>query len=278
MTDKEFREWILEMRSVIAEAWDKNGLPPKVGPTEDQIKDQFLRLRPFPVRTLEREGGVIRNTQTNLGMAVNSWFPTMMKTEINNPYGSFDGKSIYGHFVKDELIHRCYLYGHRHFKRDSFYAYSRPLYSSQRVQINNKLHTVESCEGFLEWFEANRPELEVTHDYWLKPLMDIDGYTGYAETLTGKEFINISRESMEALNLPDKVKINLTLPDGTRTKIHNDRFQIMFFERGQKIFPVGFKAFRISWCQVPVNYPPLTAKYIYERFLEPLKFQEQIAV
>lgn len=279
MSEDEFYQWILDMRKVIADAWDNEGLPPKVGPDHDEIVSQFKQLVQFNVTTLEREGGtVLRNTHTNLGMAVNSWFPTMMKTTINNPYGSYDGKSIYSHFVDDTLIPRCVLYGHRHFKRDSFYAYSKPIFSGQRISIGGKPHLVESCREFITWFEENRKMFGETHGYWLKPRMDQEEYSGYAETLHGKQFLTISLKEVEELGLPDIVKTNLTLPDGSRSKVDEENLQVMFFELGQRIFPVGFKAFRISWCQVPVNYPPLTARYIYEKYTERLKHQRTITV
>ena len=50
------------------------------------------------------------------------------------------------------------------------------------------------------------------------------------------------------------------------------------FKFGQRIFPVGFKAFRISWCQYAVNFPPLTAKYLYERYTEHIKEQDVINI
>jgi len=38
------------------------------------------------------------------------------------------------------------------------------------------------------------------------------------------------------------------------------------------------KAFRVSFCQYAVNFPPLTAKYLYERYTEHFKMQEQINI
>jgi hypothetical protein len=57
-----------------------------------------------------------------------------------------------------------------------------------------------------------------------------------------------------------------------------DVYQIMYFKKGQKIFPLGFKPFRISWCQYAVNFPPLTAKYLYEKYTEHFKDQSTIRI
>lgn len=55
-------------------------------------------------------------------------------------------------------------------------------------------------------------------------------------------------------------------------------YYIRLFKLGQKVFPVGLKAFRVSFCQYAVNFPPLTAKLIYETYTEDLKDQEVINV
>ena len=40
----------------------------------------------------------------------------------------------------------------------------------------------------------------------------------------------------------------------------------------------GFKSFRIGYIQPAVNFPPMTAKYLYERFTEHIKDQERIVI
>jgi hypothetical protein len=44
------------------------------------------------------------------------------------------------------------------------------------------------------------------------------------------------------------------------------------------VFPLGLKAFRVSFCQYAVNFPPLTARYLYERFTEHIKDQDVITI
>ena len=88
MNDTEFRQWVIDMRKVIAYAWDELGIPPRVGFNEDQIIDQFNKLDSFPVHKFVQtdevtgEKDVIRNTSV-VGNAANQWFPTMMATKIN---------------------------------------------------------------------------------------------------------------------------------------------------------------------------------------------------
>jgi hypothetical protein len=55
-------------------------------------------------------------------------------------------------------------------------------------------------------------------------------------------------------------------------------FQVRVFKLGQKLFPVGFKAFRVSFCQYATNFPPLVAKHLYERFTDKIKDQKRIVI
>ena len=55
-------------------------------------------------------------------------------------------------------------------------------------------------------------------------------------------------------------------------------YSIRLYKKGEKVFPQGFPAFRIGYIQVAVNYPPMTAKYLYERFTEHCKDQEKVVI
>ena len=49
MTPDEFREWVIEMRRVMTEAWDTYGCPPRTGKNEQEIIDSFNRLETYPI-------------------------------------------------------------------------------------------------------------------------------------------------------------------------------------------------------------------------------------
>ena len=46
------------------------------------------------------------------------------------------------------------------------------------------------------------------------------------------------------------------------------------FELGQKLFPAGIQAFRLGLGQPAVNFPPLTARYLYERYTDHININE----
>ena len=66
----------------------------------------------------------------------------------------------------------------------------------------------------------------------------------------------------EINKLDEKYKTNLPseLDDG------NYKFLVHKFELGQKLFPAGIQAFRLGLGQPAVNFPPLTARWIYENY------------
>ena len=53
-----------------------------------------------------------------------------------------------------------------------------------------------------------------------------------------------------------------------------DVYQIMFFEKGQKIFPVGsLSLVEYLGVNMQLILPPLTAKYLYEKYTEHSKIK-----
>lgn len=275
MTEDEFRSWVREMRAVVVDLWDNKGLPPRVGLNDDEIVEQFNQLESYPVHEMLTEDlltgkkNVIRNTSI-LGNACNEWFPTMMKTKISYGSNASESLSIYDHFKEESLYEKMVTYGRRHFKRDSFYAYSNPV----KVKDDPK-KTLFITESGVEWikkFESNRENLEKDCDYWIEAKEENAEYTGYDDKLRNSKYLNITKDELDSLPIPDKCKTNISY------RPESNVFQIRFYKTGQRIFPIGLKAFRISVCQYAVNFPPLAAKFVYEKFTEKIKDQEQILI
>lgn len=263
MSQDDFRQWVIDLRKVVVDLWDNEGLPPRVGFSESDIIDQFTKMISFPVHELEVEKDIIRNTSV-IGNAVNEWFPTMMKTKISYSTKG-NARSIYDYFADPALIDTFVTYASRHFKRDSFYHYSSPVSEDDVLEISGSPYRVSTPEAFVEWFESNVDKDK--YDYWLCPVKEGKTYTGYNVELGKKK--NLLVEA--AFDAPQRTKTNV---DTARS----NTYSIRLFKRGQKVFPVGLKAFRVSFCQYAVNFPPLTARYLYERFTDHIKDQERINI
>lgn len=264
MTKEEFRQWCIDLRCIVVYTWDILGIPPRVGYNELEMIEQFKKLSNYPVHEflikdeLTKEKNVIRNTQ-NLGNAVNQFFETMMKTRINYTDDDSDGKSIYDFFAREDLLERFVTYATRHFKRDSFYHYSVPIKQMDITQYGN-LPISDNAVDWLTQFHNGNFE-KGNYSYWLSPKKEDAIYTGYNEKLKDQQYLTLRKEQIQELNLDSRYTTNVDFEK-------SELYQIRIFEKGQKLFPIGLKAFRVSFCQYAVNYPPLTAKYIYERYSE----------
>ena len=288
MSESDFCSWVAEMRAEVVRIWDEKGIPPRVGYSEQEIKEQFSEMRYYPVHhvidgfeCLDEETGkkdCIRNNSV-LGNAANQWFPTMMATKINYTDDTTAGLSIYDHFKEPHLLQKMINYGRRHFKRDSFYHYSHPVKAfSEGDDINDYLkkyflHPKDSAIDWIKSYEERRELYEDTFDYWLEAKEDDTQYTGYDESLRAASYLRLTRDDITKLGdiIPEKCKTNIDYKN-------REQFQIRVFKRGQKLFPLGLKAFRISVCQYAVNFPPLTAKYLYEKFSEDIKTKDKIVI
>ena len=287
MSESEFRTWVADMRAEVVRIWDGLGNPPRVGISEQEMREQFKEMRYYPVHhpvdgfeCVDEETGqkdCIRNTSI-IGNAANQFFPTMMATKINYTSDTTNGLSIYDHFKDPDLFEKMVLYGRRHFKRDSFYSHSHPVklfHENDNINEFLKKYYIKEDTG-VDWiknYESRRNLIEHEFDYWLEPKADDAEYTGYGESVKNRTFLNVTSDDIERLGsiIPDKCKTNIDYKN-------RNIFQIRVFKRGQKLFPVGFKAFRVSVCQYAVNFPPLTAKYLYEKFTEEIKTQDKITI
>ena len=78
----------------------------------------------------------------------------------------------------------------------------------------------------------------------------------------------LSVEEVEKLDEKHKTNLPKEL-DGDTFK-----FLVRRFELGQRIFPAGIQAFRLGLGQPAVNFPPLTARYLYESYTDHINIDE----
>lgn len=262
MSQGDFVEWIRHFRKEVVKAWDERGQPPRVGYNRDEIVDNFRSMtKDFSLKWMEtvdlRTGkpDVIRNT-TTAGNAVNQWFPTMMKTRITYGKNVAESRSIYDFFAKDELFDTFCTYANRHFKRDSFYHYSNPI--SEGDLLPGTSERVKDFDHFLTL------KLSDDYDWFLCPVKEDKQYTGFNTALKAKKNLVIDQRLINTALLRMKHTTNV---DVAKWNVYSVRL----YKKGQRLFPVGLKAFRVSFCQYAVNFPPLTARHLYERYSEPFE-------
>lgn len=276
MNDQEFEEWVNLMADTVLESWDKYGCPPKSGYTESEIITEFNKLANYKTGkfefTDELKGETVIWNKARLGSCVDQFFPTMMKARIN--YTEKDnGYSVYDIF-KDPKRRKSLLTGsRRHFKRDSFYYYSQPV----KKQDKSELVYAETGIEYVKKFHAYK----LYNDYgiWIQKVDTSKELTGY-HVQSVSNYLTLNKEDINELMMSAKLyDRSIFLNDINQSEItENDRYQLRVYKRGQRIFPHGFTAFRIGYIQVAVNFPPLTAKFIWEKYTSHIKNQDVINV
>ena len=236
MDDKQTSDWIESLRLFILSEWDEKGIPPTIGQNTKDIKKNFQKLREYPLHqgkkqflTKDEDTGeydVIRN-YNKFGSAVNQFFPTMLKTRVNNG-------SIYDWFTEDykdkfqKVIRRI-------LKRDSMYNWSKCVLSNELLPQN--------------YFVVQHKKNSVEDKY-----------------------LTLSKVVVENLDHKHKTNLPIELDD------EKYKFLVHRFERGQKLFPAGIQAFRLGLGQPAVNFPPLTARWIYERYTKHIEQDEPLNI
>jgi hypothetical protein len=278
MTPDEFRQWVIKMRKVILDAWDTHGCPPRTGKNLDEIIDGFNKLASYPVHEFEYKdelsnldiNDVIIN-KSRMGVEVDQWFSNMFKTRIN--YSEKDnGYSIYDLVASDDYLDRVVRGSMRHMRRDSFYSHAL---SAIR---NSKKYSIVDVNNGNEWMEVyfSNPTIFKDHDFFLEQVEVRSGpNSGYFQ-LDQSEILVLDRDQLlywkDKLNYRHHSTFDINnLPD-------NKIYSIRIYKKGNKVFPDAFKAFRIGYIQPAVNFPPLTAKYLYERYTDHCKANNKLVI
>jgi hypothetical protein len=86
------------------------------------------------------------------------------------------------------------------------------------------------------------------------------------------KYKTLSVEEVKKLDVKHKTNLPKEL-DGDTYK-----FLVRDFQLGQKLFPAGIQAFRLGLGQPAVNFPPLTARYLYEHYTNHIKQDEPLNI
>lgn len=273
-----FKAWVEELKDVILQFWDK-GNPPRLGFSDDEMVQQVHELRNYDLSKLcvSEDGSTekdIFKTSTRVGNFVNQFFPTMYKTRIDND------KSIYDYFKKYSLKDSRYLKCQRHFKKDGFYVYSqivRALKGEAMTNPENFLYSVDPKDpgDWIKKFEYQyRNSMPNTlYDYWLCPVhvkKNSLEYTGNAITkFNDVRSLVLTPEDVAKLPIPEQCLRTAKMVENNIRKVKDGvlGYHIRLYRKDTKIFPLGFKSIRMSYSQYAVNFPPVIAKAIYEKFV-----------
>ena len=246
MDSEQTIKWIKEMRVFILNQWDNYGIPPTIGQDENTIKKNFSKLRSYSIQKflIADDGGdenVIKN-YNKFASAVNQFFPTMLKTKIGT---SKTASSIYDYFT-DEYKDKFIKIMSRSLKRDSMYSFSKCIPDTEAKNGKDWIINNKSDEFFIV---QQKKESDIQH-------------------------LILSVDDIKSLSL-DKNKhlSNIKELDDDKYTYYIRRYKL-----GQKIFPAALQVFRLSLGQPAVNFPPLTARWIYENYTKHIPKEETLNV
>ena len=277
MTPDEFRDWVIEMRKVVKDAWDTYGCPPRTGKNEEEIVDAFNKIAEYPVHQFTHtdelsdvDDDIIIN-KSRMAVEVDQWFSNMFKTRIN--YTEKDnGYSIYDLVADDEKLDRVVKGAMRHLRRDSFYTHALSA-----IKHDKKYSIVDVSSGD-EWVNVffENPKIFKGYDFLLEQIKIREGVNSGYFQLEQDDVLQLTKEQVESWRDMMSYRHHSTfdINDMPDDKV----YAIRIYKTGRKVFPAGFKSFRIGYIQPAVNFPPMTAKYLYERFTDDIKEQERIVI
>ena len=293
MTDGEFEDWARLIRKEIVDAWDIDGQPPVKGKTEEQIISHFGKLKKdecnfFIKDDEDKESlGIIKNFNKSQRV-VNQFFPTMLKTRISIGESADGGTSIYDYFAEDSLEGGFIKTMARAVKRDSMYAWCRslttvkdenPFWNGQTpYKFVKEVYDGKIFKGKWENYDIVLHRTTEASIRKYGPLNENKQTYGTILFLTGKQVRRLVKEGFlnkrQISNIGD-IPNSKTLKNG---KVVNYVYNVRWYEKSDGIFPKIIQAFRLGLGQPAVNFPALTAKWIYENYTNHIEQEEPLHI
>lgn len=293
MTDGEFIDWARLLRKEVTDQWDGRGTPPVIGKNEKSIIENFKKLKSNPADYWERDLsgdseslGIIKNFNKDASV-VNQFFPTMLKTKISLGKSADGGLSIYDHFSDPNMEEKFVKIMKRAVKKDSMYSWSRSIVDKKD---ENPFWDGQGAVDFIKdvhngkVFVGEYSKLGI----WISKVntRTIDNYGTFNQQYIGTKNLYLSASQVQELkdngylskvqlsNI-DKIEESHTSEAGTT---QNYIYQIRWYEKEVGIFPKILQVFRLACGQPAVNFPALTAKWIYENYTNHIEQDEPLII
>lgn len=283
--------WLEDLRTRVITDWDQNGQPPMVGRNEGEIIRSFSRLRQFDASSLYHELstsndpdviGVVSNFTKN-AIACSQFFPTILKTKISSGVSSNNALSIYDHFT-DTLKDKFHHIMKRTLYNDAMYSYSKSILSTQIK--NPYFREGETLRDFFSAYKNGDGRFDGRGLRVSKISCKFEEYNReYIKYLTIKadeirEFLKdglIEPMMLTYLgNVEELVDQYYIKNDSSEPRINV--YLIKEYDKNKRIFPSALSTFRLSLGQTAVNFPPMTAKFLYEHFTKHIPASEKVYV
>ena len=265
-TSKELDSWIDELRNYIITQWDEHGQPPVIGQNEDEIISNWRKLFGYDVDSFYTEENKVVKNFNKFASGVNQFFPTMLKTKISTGVSSEGATSIYDHFKEDNLRSKFKNAMLRGLFRDSMYTFGKSVVKKEMgMGIEDFLTHYNNHEKFgITIVKLLNKEPVKNSKYLVFDANQIVKYLG-SEHLTSQNLKTIMGD----------VHAYKKLKNGDKRYYW---YYVRLYNRKQRIFPSALQVFRLGLGQPAVNFPPLTAKFLYQHFTKHIPQDKKVIV
>tara|TARA_Y100001963_G_scaffold159620_1_gene264131 strand:+ start:2798 stop:4381 length:1584 start_codon:yes stop_codon:yes gene_type:complete len=281
-SDKDFELWVDKVSKKIKYQYDKNDKPIILGggTTADMVKD-FKKLSDFDCDSLVKRDDLTNKSDClshrgSCGFQVNNFFPNMWMTTD----GSSSHKNLYTILTHKDFRQSRITSFRRHFKRDGFYQYS------SQYAVKNDAEFIKASSG-VDWIKRFHDKKKKDKDF-----KNYDIWFEYQKTRSNlKHKLTISKRQIKTILSEGYIgrKHLKTIESKSQDKdfIHKwkdfddtDRFYIRVFDKTEKVFSRKSRnIFRMGFSLLPPNqFPPVIAKYIYQKFTSKLKNEKRIVI
>jgi len=238
------------MRNELLELWN-DGIPPYVGIEMKEIISRFKKLNEYDISEFYVEDelyndydGFIRNF-TKMATPVNQFFPAILKSRIN-------GYSIYDYLSNENLWSDFRYTIVQKVRFDKMFSYSSYL-------VNTAPGSDE--EFFLDWYNSSDKQ------FWFEDYNFNQMNEKLGRVRLPSDFVKntLKQTKYRGIHTNNRKGFN---QDGDET-----HYTIRYYEKDQRLFPKMFQVLRLGLGQVATNFAPLTARWIYEKYLKGISSQ-----
>ena len=230
--------------------------------------------------------GIIQNFNKDASV-VNQFFPTMLKTKISIGKSADGGLSIYDHFSDPTLEEKFVKIMRRAVKKDSMYSWSRSIVNKKD---ENPFWDGQTGYEFIKdvhdgkIFNGIHSNLGIVIAKVKEDTLGNYGtfnseYIGFGNLYLTAEQIQELKDSgyLDSTQLANvkKIEESYLMADGTEKKFY---YLIRWYDKTDGIFPKILQVFRLSCGQPAVNFPALTAKWIYENYTNHIEQEEPLHI
>ena len=242
---KDLSNWVDDLRSEIVDLW-KNDTPPIIGKSKEDVVKSFKKLKDYDLskiwvddKNYPHHIGHIKNFTK---VPINQFFPTMYETKIDKQ------PSIKDFFFDENLKRRFKRHIVRNTRFDGMFSFSKYLVNPNGV-------------GDDVYFQKWRTQLGGDVGFYLESIYD-------TQNLQNNGNLYLSTKSVKNLvkqGILDDFDFRNILDFEDREPLG---YNIRVYDKNKRSIPSILQVFRLGLGTQPaVNFPPLTARLIYEKYL-----------